>query len=90
MDPAGKSDPRHGIREFTIGTGGESLDTVLPATPNLQAYTDQFYGVMKFKVFSDGYTWDYQSALRNPSAPAGTPNSHSDSSFGTCNGPRGY
>jgi acid phosphatase type 7 len=90
MDPAGNSDPRRGIREFIIGTGGESLDTVLPATPNLQAYTDQFYGVMKFRLFSDGYSWDYQSALRNPSAPAGTPSSYSDSGFGTCNGPRGY
>jgi acid phosphatase type 7 len=90
MDPAGKYDPRHGIREFIIGTGGESLDMVLPATPNLQAYTDQFYGVMKFRLFSDGYSWDYESALRNPSAPAGTPNSYSDSGFGTCNGPRGY
>ena len=44
MDPAGNADPRHGIREFIIGTGGESLDTVLPATPNLQAWADQYYG----------------------------------------------
>src|SRR5262249_30183558 len=87
-----------GIREFIIGTGGESLDTVVPpksasnpnGTPNLQAYTDQFYGVMKFKLFSDGYSWDYQSALRNPSAPTGTPSSYSDSGFGTCNGPGVY
>ena len=31
MDPAGNGDPHNGIREFIIGTGGESLDTVLPA-----------------------------------------------------------
>ena len=30
MDPAGNADPRHGIREFIIGTGGEALDTVHP------------------------------------------------------------
>ena len=35
MDPAANYDPRHGIREFIIGTGGESLDTVIPSTPNL-------------------------------------------------------
>ena len=45
---------------------------------------------MKFRLFSDGYTWDYESAMKNPAAPAGTPNSYSDSGFGTCNGPRGY
>ena len=28
---SGNADPRHGIREFIVGTGGESLDTVLPA-----------------------------------------------------------
>ena len=50
MDPAGNSDPRHGIREFIIGTGGESLDTVLPSTPNLQAWADQYYGVMKLTL----------------------------------------
>jgi hypothetical protein len=28
MDPSGHPDSRHGIREFIVGTGGESLDTV--------------------------------------------------------------
>jgi len=55
MNPAGQADARNGIREFIIGTGGESLDTVLPATPNLQAYDDQHYGVMKMKLGPDGY-----------------------------------
>src|SRR5262249_13224649 len=31
MDPNGNADPQHGIREFIIGTGGESLDTVEPS-----------------------------------------------------------
>ena len=38
------------------GTGGESLDTVLPSTPNLQAWADQYYGVMKLVLQPDGYT----------------------------------
>ena len=94
MDPNGNPDPRHGIREFIIGTGGESLDTVVPpestsnpnGTPNLQAWADQYYGVMKFKLFPDGYSWDYESAMLSPSAPAGTPASYSDKGFGTCSG----
>ena len=56
MDPSGNADPRHGIREFIVGTGGESLDTVLPATPNLQAWADQYYGVMKLALHPHGYT----------------------------------
>jgi len=86
MDPAGNADPQHGIREFIVGTGGESLDTVLPDTPNLQARADQYYGVMKLTLKPSGYDWDYQSALRNPGAPDGTPASYSDAGSGSCNG----
>lgn len=85
MDPAGNPDPHHGIREFIVGTGGESLDTVIPSTPNLQAWADQYYGVMKLVLGPDGYQWDYQSALESPTAPAGTPATYSDSGIGRCN-----
>ena len=84
MDPAGNADPRHGIREFIVGTGGESLDTVLPDTPNLQAYADQYYGVMKLTLKPDGYDWDYESAM--PADPSVTPASYSDTGSGSCDG----
>jgi hypothetical protein len=89
MDPVGNADPRHGIREFIVGTGGESLDTVIPNTPNLQAWADEYYGVMKLVLGPDGYYWDYQSAMEDPGAPADTPASYRDTGFGRCNGPRG-
>jgi hypothetical protein len=73
MDPAGNADPQNGIREFIIGTGGESLDTLRRSAPNLQAGADEYYGVMKLTLKANGYAWDYQSALESPSAPAGTP-----------------
>jgi hypothetical protein len=87
MDPAGTSDPQHGIREFIVGTGGQSLDKVLPSTSNLQAWADQYYGVMKLVLKPDGYAWDYQSALQSPTAPAGTPSTYSDAGSGKCNAP---
>jgi hypothetical protein len=59
---------------------------VLPATPNLQAWADQYYGVLKLTLKSNGYDWDYESALLNPQAPAGTAASYSDTGSGTCNG----
>lgn len=54
MDPAGNYDPHHGIREFIVGTGGEGLDTVDPGTPNMQAWADQYYGVMKLTLKPGG------------------------------------
>jgi acid phosphatase type 7 len=32
LDPSGNYDPRKGLREFVVGTGGETLDTVVTAT----------------------------------------------------------
>jgi acid phosphatase type 7 len=32
LNPSGNSDPRNGIREFVVGTGGETLDPVVTAT----------------------------------------------------------
>jgi acid phosphatase type 7 len=92
MDPSGNADPRNGIREFIIGTGGESLDTVLPSTTNLQAWADQYYGTMKLTLHPHGYDWDYESAMESPTAPAGTPATYSDSGSGRCHAPsgRGY
>jgi hypothetical protein len=84
MNPAGKADPQRGIREFIVGTGGESLDTVLPKTPNLQAWADQYYGVMKLTLGPDGYAWKYQSAMESPTAPAGTPPTYTDSGSDSC------
>jgi hypothetical protein len=86
MDPSGNADPRHGIREFIVGTGGESLDTVIPSTPNLQAWSDQYYGVLKLTLRSSGYDWDYDSAMLDPSFPAGTPPNYHDAGSGSCNG----
>ncbi len=85
MNPAGEPDPRHGIREFIVGTGGEGLDEVNPATPNLEAWSDQYWGAMKLSLLPDGYAWDYESAMRSPEAPAETPASYSDKGAGRCN-----
>jgi len=89
MAPDGTADPHQGIREFIVGTGGESLDTLIPtpSTPNVQASTDQYYGTMTLTLNRDSFSWDFESALRNPAAPAGTPASYSDSGSGRCHGP---
>jgi hypothetical protein len=58
---------------------------VLPDTPNVQAWADQYYGVMKLILKPNGYGWDYESAMLNPGASSDTPASYSDSGSGRCN-----
>jgi hypothetical protein len=45
-------------------------------------HADQYYGVMKLVLHPHGYSWDYESALESPTAPAGTPPSYSDTGSG--------
>ncbi len=100
LDPNGNSDPRHGIREFIVGTGGETLDPVVTtdttaADPtgnpnfnaeNLEAGTGEFWGVMGLTLNQNGYAWDFESALKDPAQTTG-PATYSDKGIGTCHGP---
>ena len=64
LDPSGNYDPKRGMREFIVGTGGETLDTVVtvPASPadtgatfnaaNLEAATGDYWGVMALSLMS--------------------------------------
>lgn len=89
MNPGGEADSRKGIREFIVGTGGESLDPPIANanTPNLQAATGDYYGAMSLRLGVDGYRWDYESAMKSPDAPEGTPSSYSDTGSARCHGP---
>jgi Calcineurin-like phosphoesterase len=100
LDPDSNYDPKNGIREIVVGTGGETLDTVVTtdstaADPtgnpnfnaqNLQASSGQFWGVMALTLLPNGYAWDYESALKDPAQTTG-PASFSDKGVGTCHGP---
>ena len=100
LDPSGNYDPKKGIREFVVGTGGETLDPVVTtntttADPsgnpnfnaeNLEAGTGQFWGVMGLTLKENGYAWDFESALKDPAQPTG-PATFSDKGVGSCHGP---
>jgi hypothetical protein len=99
LDPSGNSDPRKGIREFIVGTGGETLDAVVTtntttADPsgnpnfnaeNIEAATGQFWGVMRLTLNENGYAWDFESALKDPAQPTG-PATYSDKGVSSCHG----
>jgi len=99
LDPSGNYDPKRGIREFVVGTGGETLDTVAETgttsdpsgnnnfnTENLQASSGEFWGVMGPTLLPNGYAWDYESALKDPAQTTG-PATFSDKGVGSCHGP---
>ncbi len=99
LDPSGNYDPKKGIREFIVGTGGETLDVVATTgtasdpsgnpnfnAMNIEAATGQFWGVMGLTLNPNGYAWDFESALKDPAQTTG-PASYSDKGFGTCHGP---
>ena len=87
LDPSGNYDPNKGIREFIVGTGGETLDPVVTtdtttADPsgnpnfnaeNLEAGTGEFWGVMGLTLDRNGYAWDFESALKDPAQTTGRP-----------------
>ena len=99
LDPSGNYDPKKGIREFVVGTGGETLDPIVSTGTssdpsgnpnfnalNLEAGTGQFWGVMSLTLNPNGYAWDFESALKDPAQPTG-PATYSDTGVGTCHGP---
>jgi hypothetical protein len=63
QDPDGKADPRRGIREFVVGTGGKILYPIEDLLPNIQSYNDDSYGVLKLTLRPGGYDWQFLSAL---------------------------
>jgi hypothetical protein len=100
LDPNGNYDPRRGLREFIVGTGGETLDAVATTgttsnpggqanfnSVNLEASTGQFWGVMGLTLNQNGYAWDFESALKDPAQTTG-PATYSDEGVGACHGRR--
>jgi hypothetical protein len=59
QDPEGRADPKHGIREIVVGTGGRSHDPLGLAMPNSEVRDVGTYGVLKLTLAPQGYTWEF-------------------------------
>lgn len=59
QDPEGNADPDHGIREIVVGTGGRSHDLLGFATPNSEVRNWGTYGVLKLKLSTGKYAWEF-------------------------------
>ena len=59
LDPEGKPDPAHGIREIVVGTGGRSHDPLGLPTPNSEVREWRTYGVLKLTLAPGKYSWEF-------------------------------
>lgn len=61
QDPDGRPDPRHGIRQFVVGTGGAPLTVALPRVPNSETLLLSF-GLLRLTLEPLSYRWEFLSA----------------------------
>jgi hypothetical protein len=57
--PAGEADPNYGIRQFVVGTGGESHYREGDLLPNSEAADGQTYGILKLTLHALSYDWEF-------------------------------
>lgn len=57
--PGGTLDTVRGIREFIVGTGGESHGGTTNLAPNSEAYNGTTFGVIKLTLKSNSYDWQF-------------------------------
>jgi acid phosphatase type 7 len=57
--PNAIADPKRGIREFVVGTGGRSLYPFVNVQPNSEVRNDDTYGVLTLKLYPNSYDWKF-------------------------------
>ena len=77
MNPEGKADFDHGIREFVVGSGGKnSHRTMGPAKPNSEARNDDTFGVLKLVLHAKTYDWEFVPEAGKKFTDSGTGTCH--------------
>jgi len=76
QDPDGHPDPKNGIREIVVGTGGRSHDPLGLATPNSEQRNSDTFGVLKLTLSPERYVWEF--------IPVNGEEGYHDSGEGSC------
>lgn len=77
QNPQGNADARFGLREFIVGTGGQSLGNNGPTQPNSELRDNTQFGVIKLALHPNSYDWSF---VRDDGQVT-------DSGSGACHGP---
>ena len=75
MTPTGALDTETGIREFNVGSGGESTSLPTVIAPNSEVLSDA-YGVLKVTLLADSYTWEFRPMEGQTFTDAGSGTCH--------------
>jgi hypothetical protein len=59
QNPASRLDPRRGIREFVVGTGGDSLQRFIRTQRNSEVRIAATFGVLLLELKPAGYEWTF-------------------------------
>jgi hypothetical protein len=57
--PDGVADPKRGIREFVVGTGGKNLRAFHDPEPNTESRNNTAFGVLKLTLKPHSYDWQF-------------------------------
>jgi len=74
MNPAGQLDQEHGIRQFTVGTGGSELSKTKwqYVHPNSEVRDSSIWGVLKLTLHPTSYDWEFVPAAGGAFRDAGS------------------
>ncbi|MGH8951422.1 MAG: DUF7594 domain-containing protein [Acidimicrobiia bacterium] len=75
QDPEGSED-EDGVTQFTVGTGGRSLDEFLGPSANSATRFNESFGVLALSLYSGGYDWDYVTPEGTPFTDRGSATCH--------------
>jgi hypothetical protein len=75
QDPDGRAEPRRGVRQFVVGTGGAPFYGIRDTLrPNSEAHQARVHGVLRLVFRPAGYDWEF----------VGVGNGFSDEGHGEC------
>jgi hypothetical protein len=74
--PGGAADPRNGVREFVVGTGGKSFSTFGPIAANSERRDNHTFGVISLTLDESGYDWRFLPAGGGGFTDAGSQSCH--------------
>jgi acid phosphatase type 7 len=75
LTPTGSVDAAAGVREFNVGTGGESTETMTAVAEHSEVRSDAF-GILKLTLGSGTYDWQFVPALAGQFSDTGTGTCH--------------
>jgi hypothetical protein len=74
--PDGVADPKRGIREFVVGSGGKNLRPFRDPEPNTEARDNTAFGVLKLTLKPHSYDWQFIPQAGKTFTDSGTGECH--------------